>query len=83
MRRRKTVGLTLLIVFYSSFRLFGQCSAANSGTTNNLNGAYLFGSGIAFVVGEGVVSPARAPGFWRGRDQFYRRGAKLRSNGFY
>ena len=49
---RKTVLLTLLIVFYSSFTVFGQWSAANSGTTNNLNGAYLLDSGIAFVVGD-------------------------------
>ena len=32
--------------------MFGQWSAANSGTTNNLNGAYLLDSGIAFVVGD-------------------------------
>src|SRR4029453_9339324 len=52
MRWRKTVGLTLLIVFYSSLTVFGQWSAANSGTTNNLNGVHLLESGIAFVVGD-------------------------------
>ncbi len=35
-----------------SLTVFGQWSAANSGTTNNLNGAYLLDSGIAFVVGD-------------------------------
>ena len=49
---RKIVLLTFGIVFYSSVTVFGQWSAANSGTTNNLNGAYLLDSGIAFVVGD-------------------------------
>jgi photosystem II stability/assembly factor-like uncharacterized protein len=49
---RKIVLLTLGIVFCSSFTVFGQWSAANSGTTNNLNGIYLLDSGIAFVVGD-------------------------------
>ena len=49
---RKIVLLTLGIVFYSSVTVFGQWSAANSGITNNLNGAYLLDSGIAFVVGD-------------------------------
>jgi photosystem II stability/assembly factor-like uncharacterized protein len=49
---RKIVLLTLGIVFYSSLTVFGQWSAANSGTTNNLNRAYLLDSGIAFVVGD-------------------------------
>jgi hypothetical protein len=51
MFRGKTVHLALSLVFYSSVTVFGQWSAANSGTTNNLNGAYLLDSGIAFVVG--------------------------------
>ena len=49
---RKILLLTLGIVFYSSVTVFGQWSAANSGTTNNLNGVYLLDSGIAFVVGD-------------------------------
>ena len=49
---RKIVLLTLGIVFCSSVTVFGQWSAANSGTTNNLNAAYLLDSGIAFVVGD-------------------------------
>ena len=52
MRWRKTVGLTLLIVFYSSLTVFGQWSAANSGTNNNLNAGYLLDSGVGFVVGD-------------------------------
>src|SRR5437667_12898243 len=48
----KTVHLVLSLVFYSSVTVFGQWSAANSGTTNNLNGAYLLDSGIGFVVGD-------------------------------
>ena len=52
MFRGKTVHLALWLVFYSSLTVFGQWSAANSGTTNNLNGAYLLDSGIAFVVGD-------------------------------
>ena len=52
MFRGKTVHLALSLVFYSSVTVFGQWSAANSGTTNNLNGAYLLDSGIAFVVGD-------------------------------
>ena len=52
MFRGKTVHLFLSLVFYSSVIVFGQWSAANSGTTNNLNGAYLLDSGIAFVVGD-------------------------------
>src|SRR6187455_2632515 len=49
----KIVHLILGLVLYSSVTVFGQWSAANSGTTNNLNGVYLLGSGIAFVVGDG------------------------------
>jgi photosystem II stability/assembly factor-like uncharacterized protein len=52
MGRGKTVHLVLLLVFYSSVVVFGQWSAADSGTTNNLNAVYLLDSGIAFVVGD-------------------------------
>jgi hypothetical protein len=48
----KTVHLLLSLVFYSSVTVFGQWSAANSGTTNNLNGEYLLDSGVGFVVGD-------------------------------
>jgi photosystem II stability/assembly factor-like uncharacterized protein len=48
----KTVHLFLSLVFCTNVTVFGQWSAANSGTTNNLNGAYLLDSGIAFVVGD-------------------------------
>ena len=52
MFRDKTVHLVLSLVFYSSVTVFGQWSAANSGTTNNLNGGYLLDSGVGFVVGD-------------------------------
>jgi photosystem II stability/assembly factor-like uncharacterized protein len=52
MFRDKTVYLALSLVFYSSLTAFGQWSAANSGTTNNLNGAYLLDSGVGFVAGD-------------------------------
>src|ERR1043166_8906489 len=52
MFREKTVHLALSLVFFSSLTLFGQWSAANSGTTNNLNGGYMLDSGVAFVVGD-------------------------------
>jgi photosystem II stability/assembly factor-like uncharacterized protein len=42
----------LSLVFYSSLTVFGQWSAATSGTTNNLNGAYLLDSGVGFVAGD-------------------------------
>jgi len=48
----KTVHLVLSLVFYSSVTVFGQWSAANSGTTNNLNGGYLLDSGVGVVVGD-------------------------------
>src|SRR5260370_18557406 len=48
----KTVHLFLSLVFYSSVTVFGQWSAATSGTTNNLNGGYLLDSGVGFVVGD-------------------------------
>ena len=49
---RKIVLLALGIVCCSGLTVFSQWSSANSGTTNNLNGAYLLDSGIAFVVGD-------------------------------
>ena len=52
MFRGKTVHLFLSLLFCTSVTVFGQWSAANSGTTNNLNGVYLLNSGIAFVVGD-------------------------------
>lgn len=52
MFRGKTVHLLLLLVFCSGVTLFGQWSAANSGTTNNLNGIYLLDSGVGFAVGD-------------------------------
>ena len=52
MFKGKTVYLTLLLVFYFSLSVFGQWSAVNSGTANNLNGAHLLGSGTGFIVGE-------------------------------
>ena len=48
----KTIHLALSLVFYSSLTVFGQWTAATSGTTNNLNGAYLLDSGVGFVVGD-------------------------------
>jgi len=52
MFKGKTVYLTLLLVFYFSLSVFGQWSAVNSGTANNLNSAHLLGSGAGFIVGE-------------------------------
>jgi photosystem II stability/assembly factor-like uncharacterized protein len=48
----KTVHLALSLVFYSSLTVFGQWTAATSGTTNNLNGASLLDSGVGFAVGD-------------------------------
>src|SRR6478609_1763281 len=48
----KIVHLILGLVLYSSVTVFGQWSAANSGTTNNLNRGYLLDSGTAFAVGD-------------------------------
>src|SRR5205814_9150881 len=52
MFKDKTVHLALSVVFYSGLSVFGQWSAANSGTNNNLNGGYLLDSGVGFVVGD-------------------------------
>src|SRR6266513_3578652 len=48
----KRVHLTLLLVFYASLTAFGQWFPVSSGTTNNLNGSYLLGSGTGFIVGD-------------------------------
>src|SRR5881392_4329568 len=48
----KTVHLALSLVFCSGLSVSGQWFAANSGTTNNLNGGYLLDSGVGFVVGD-------------------------------
>jgi len=48
----KTVHLLLSLVFCSAVTVFGQWSAANSGTSNNLNRGYLLDSGVGFVVGD-------------------------------
>ena len=48
----KTVHIVLWFVFYSSVTVFGQWSAATSGTTNNLSRGYLLDSGVGFVVGD-------------------------------
>jgi len=62
----KTVHLVLSLVFYSSVTVFGQWSAATSGTTNNLNGAYLLDSGVGFVVGDAgtIVKTTNAGMTW-------------------
>src|SRR5882724_6003383 len=52
MFRFKRVRLTLLLVSLSTLRVFGQWFPVSSGTTNNLNGSYLLGSGTGFIVGE-------------------------------
>src|SRR6266550_2699635 len=62
----KTVHLVLSLVFYSSVTVFGQWTAATSGTTNNLNGAYLLDSGVGFVVGDAgtIVKTTNAGMTW-------------------
>ena len=47
-----SIHLSFLLIFFSGVTVFGQWSAANSGTTNNLNGVYLLDSGVGFVVGD-------------------------------
>ena len=44
--------LASLLIFSSSFSVFGQWFPVDSGTTNNLNRAYLLDSGIGSVVGD-------------------------------
>src|SRR6267378_5485862 len=48
----KAFYVTLLFVFCFSVSVFGQWDPVTSGTTNNLNGAYLLGSGTGFIAGE-------------------------------
>jgi photosystem II stability/assembly factor-like uncharacterized protein len=48
----KPIYLAFLLVCSFSLSVFGQWSAVDSGTTSNLNGAYLLDSGTGFVVGE-------------------------------
>jgi photosystem II stability/assembly factor-like uncharacterized protein len=48
----RTVALGLALVFSSSAVAFGQWSAADSGTTSNLNAAHLLDSGVGYVVGD-------------------------------
>src|SRR6266542_179744 len=48
----KPIYLAFFLVFFSSLSVFGQWLPVSSGTTNNLNGAYLLGSGTGFVVGD-------------------------------
>jgi photosystem II stability/assembly factor-like uncharacterized protein len=52
MSNLKRIHLALLLLFWSSLSVFGQWSSVDSGTTNNLNGAYLLDSGTGFVVGD-------------------------------
>jgi photosystem II stability/assembly factor-like uncharacterized protein len=52
MLRGKTVHLILALALYSTLSVFGQWSAVDSGTTNNLNRVHLLDSGIGFVVGD-------------------------------
>jgi len=52
----KALRLAFFLVFFSSVSVFGQWFPVDSGTTNNLNGAYLLDSGTGFVVGdEGTI----------------------------
>ena len=62
----KTVHLALSLVLYSSLTVFGQWTAAISGTTNSLNGAYLLDSGVGFVVGDAgtIVKTTNAGMTW-------------------
>ena len=48
----KWIPLAFFLVFFSSVSVFGQWFPVDSGTTNNLNGAYLLDSGTGFVVGD-------------------------------
>ena len=52
MARYKVFHVTVLLVFSSGVSVFGQWKPVSSGTTNNLNGAYLLGEGTGFIVGE-------------------------------
>jgi photosystem II stability/assembly factor-like uncharacterized protein len=48
----RVIHVAVFFLFFSALSAFGQWSAANSGTTNNLNGGYMLDSGVAFVVGD-------------------------------
>jgi photosystem II stability/assembly factor-like uncharacterized protein len=48
----KRTHLAFFLFFLSSLSVFGQWFPVSSGTTNNLNGAYLLGSGTGLVVGD-------------------------------
>jgi photosystem II stability/assembly factor-like uncharacterized protein len=48
----KALHLAFFLLFFSSLSVFGQWFPVDSGTMNNLNGAYLLDSGTGFVVGE-------------------------------
>ena len=52
MLKGKTIHLGFSLVFSGALTVFGQWSAANSGTTNNLNGAYLLDHGVSTATGE-------------------------------
>src|SRR5882757_3766827 len=52
MFRGKTVHLALSLVFYSSVTVFGQWSAASSGTTNILHEVYFFDANQGVAVGD-------------------------------
>ena len=52
MANLKVLHFAFLLVFFSSLSVFGQWLPVNSGTTNNLNGAYLLDSGPGFAVGD-------------------------------
>ena len=48
----KWIRLAFFLVFFSGVSVFGQWFPVSSGTTNNLNGAYLLDSGPGFAVGD-------------------------------
>src|SRR5216110_2059078 len=52
MAKVKVFHVTLLLACCSGVSAFGQWLPVSSGTTNNLNGSYLLGSGTGFIVGE-------------------------------
>jgi photosystem II stability/assembly factor-like uncharacterized protein len=48
----KPIYLASVLLFFSNLGVFGQWSPVDSGTTSNLNGAFLLDSGTGFVVGD-------------------------------
>jgi len=48
----KRTRLAFFLFFLSSLSVFGQWFPVSSGTTNNLNGAYLLDSGTGLIVGD-------------------------------